>query len=100
MGQPEHAPQNFATAADTGIHAVIENRVVDSRRLLVAPLRVPIFFPVYDPRFIKLHSAHVGGCRIYLHVSAIVFDSDAEIGRTAGIARMIRVTALVNEQER
>jgi hypothetical protein len=98
VGQTDDPAQHLAAAPDPAIHAVIEHRVVDTGRQLVAALRIPVAFAVDRLGFADRHGADVGRGRIRLHVSAIVRDSDAVIRRPARVGRMIGVTALVGEQ--
>ena len=84
-------------AANAGVHAVIEHRVVDAGRKIVASHCIPILRPVDVFGDLHRHAADVGGCRRRLPVGARVVDGDAPIGGAAGIGRMIGVAAFMHE---
>jgi hypothetical protein len=96
--QAEQPAQHLAGAADAGIHAVVEHRVIDAAGEIVAALNVPVFLAVDALGGLDRHRADVGGARVRVQIFAVVVDGDAEIGRPAGIGRMVAVAALVHEQ--
>ena len=98
VGETDDAAQHLAAAAGAGIHAVIEDAVIDARRELVTALRVPVLGAIDRIRIADLHRADVGSRRIGFPVPPIVGERDAEVGRAARIGRVIDVTALVREQ--
>ena len=96
--QTENPAQHLAAAAGAGIHAVIEDAVIDASRELVAALRIPVLGAIDRIRIADLHRADVGGRRIGLPVAPIVGERDTEVGRAARIGWMVDVAAFVREQ--
>ncbi len=86
--------QPFARSPDALIHSAIEHGEVDAGRQPVARRQIPVIFPVNRRSLGRLERAHLGfGDGAFAKSLQRAFRY-AEIGRAAGIERMVAVAAL------
>lgn len=82
------------------VHAVVEDRVVEPGRQVVASQRRPVVRAVNGLGVRERHGRDVRRRRTGLRVAPVVGYRDAEIGGAARIARIVGVAALVRKHAR